>query len=92
MPSTNAGPQNEKPELTLTSLAEGYIGRGLTIIHEFCGNFEERYREMRQQITDEINPLLIKHGADPISVDLVPDPDAEDDPEPAETLASIWPS
>lgn len=65
--------------MTLTELAQGYIGRGLTIVHEYCGNFEERYREMRKQIVEEINPLLLQHGAEPIDVNLVPDPDEPDD-------------
>jgi hypothetical protein len=61
--------------MTLTELAQGYIGRGLTIVHEYYGDYDRRYREMRQQITDEINPLLIKHGAELIAITLVPDPD-----------------
>lgn len=63
--------------MTLTELAEGYIGRGLTIVHEYYGNYDERYREMRQQIVEQINPLLVKHGADPIDVNLVPEPSHE---------------
>jgi hypothetical protein len=79
MQSMNVGRKNVKSALTLTSLAEGYIGRGLTIVHEYYGNYEARYREMRQEIMDEINPLLIKHGAEPVSLDLVPDPDLPDE-------------
>ncbi len=65
--------------MTLTELAEGYVGRGLTILHEYYGQYAQRYREMRQEILEEINPLLVKHGADPIDIDLVPDPDIKDD-------------
>ena len=64
--------------MTLTELAEGYIGRGLTIIHEYYGEYDRRYREMRQEITEVINPILVKPGAEPVSLDLVPDPDEED--------------
>jgi hypothetical protein len=64
--------------MTLTELAENYIGQRLTVIHEFYGAFDMHYRRLRAMITDEINPLLVKHGADPISVGLVPDPDEED--------------
>lgn len=64
--------------MTLTELAESYVGYRLTCIHEFCGNFEEKHRELRKQIIEQINPLLKQHGADPIDVDLVADPDLED--------------
>lgn len=68
--------------MTLTELAQGYVGRGLTIIHEYYGNWEERHRELRKQIVEEINPLLAQHGAEPIDVNFVPDPDEEDNEEP----------
>ena len=65
--------------MTLTELAQNYVGYRLTCIHEFCGNFEEKHRELRAIIVNEINPLLAQHGADPIDVDLVEDPDIEYD-------------
>ena len=77
--------------MTLTELAQSFVGQRLTIIHEYYGNFDDHYRRLRALIVDEINPLITTHGAEPISVDLVPNPDEEDDPEPAETFASIWP-
>lgn len=55
-----------------------YVGNRLTVIHEFCGNWEDKHRELRKQIVEQINPLLKLHGADPINVDLVADPDLED--------------
>lgn len=64
--------------MTLTELAQNYIGQRLTVIGEFYGNFDQHHRTLRKLIVNEINPLLLKHGAEPISVDLVPDPDAED--------------
>ena len=72
-------PVREVLSMTLTELAQSYVGYRLTCIHEFCSNFEEKHRELRKQIVEEINPLLVKHGADPIDVDLVEDPDAPDD-------------
>lgn len=76
--------------MTLTELAQGYVGRGLTIVHEFYGSYERRYREMRQQITDEINPLLIQHGAEPIDVDLVPNPDKGNDDIEYDEAGNTW--
>lgn len=64
--------------MTLTELAESYVGNRLTVIHEFCGNWEDKHRELRKQIVEQINPLLKLHGADPIDVNLVADPDLED--------------
>jgi hypothetical protein len=64
--------------VTLTELAESYIGNRLTVIHEFYGAWNLHYRQLRSLIMDEINPLLIKHGAEPIEVDMVPDPDDPD--------------
>lgn len=64
--------------MTLTELAQSYVGSRLTIIHEFYGNWEDKHRELRKQIIEEINPLLKQHGADSIDVDLVADPDLED--------------
>ena len=65
--------------MTLTELAESYVGQRLTVINEFYGNFEVHYRRLRNEILYEINPLLTSHGAAPIDVDLVTDPDAPDD-------------
>lgn len=65
--------------MTLTELAESYVGNRLTVIHEFCGNWEDKHRELRKQIIEQINPLLKQHGADPIDVNLVTDPDRDDD-------------
>jgi hypothetical protein len=68
--------------MTLTELAQGYVLRGLTIIHEYYGNWEERHRELRKQIVEEINPLLTQYGAELIDVNLVPDPDEDEDADP----------
>jgi hypothetical protein len=76
--------------MTLTELAENYIGQRLTVIHEFYGNFEEHHRRLRWLITNEINPLLIKHGAEPISLDLVPDPDEPDDDVIYDDTSNTW--
>lgn len=75
--------------MTLTELAESYIGDRLTVIHEFYGAFDLHYRRLRTLIVDEINPLLIQHGAEPVSVDIVPDPDTPDDIEYDE-VGNTW--
>lgn len=76
--------------MTLTELAEAYVGLKLTCIHEYYGNFEDHYRRLRARITDEINPMLVKHGADPIDVNLVSDPDQEDDDVIYDEAGNTW--
>jgi hypothetical protein len=64
--------------MNLHELAEGYVGMRRTIIGEFYGDMDTQYRKLRALIVDEINPMLVQHGAEPLSLDCVPDPDAED--------------
>ena len=61
--------------MTLTELAEAYVGLRLTVIHEYSGDFDSDYRRLRTHIIDEVNPTLVQHGAKPINVNLVPYPD-----------------
>lgn len=56
--------------MTLTELAEKYIGNRRSVIFEFYGDIERRLRDLRAEVENEINPLLVQHGAEPVDPNL----------------------
>ena len=66
--------------MTLTELAEKYLGNRRSVIFEYYGDIERRLRELRIEVETEINPLLIQHGAEPVDPNLAAsDNELEDD-------------
>lgn len=55
--------------MTLTELAQSYIGSQRTIIFEFSGNTLKELRKLRQVLETEINPMLVQHGAEPVPLE-----------------------
>lgn len=52
--------------MTLTELAQNYVGAQRSLIFEFCGNTQKELRKLREVLETEINPLLVQHGAQPV--------------------------
>ena len=77
--------------MTLTELAEGYIGSQRSIIFEFYGNAAQRLRKLRSLVETEINPLLVQHGAEPVSLNHVAsDFELEDDDIEYDEAGNTW--
>ena len=58
--------------MTLHDLALGYITSQVSLVYEFCGNPEDRFKELLKVLEEEINPLLVKYGETPVPLDAVP--------------------
>lgn len=49
--------------MTLYELAESWLSAQRTIICETSGNFHRDFTELLEFIEEEVNPLLLEHGA-----------------------------
>lgn len=55
--------------MTLTELAESYVIAEKALIGEYSGCIMRDHLRLRNRVMNEINPLLVAHGAEPLNVD-----------------------